>query len=1233
MQLLLVDNRVKDVQTVTQSLLSGVDIVSIDFENDTYETLIAKIPVKTYESVGIFQENYELNDYQLIQSFKDSVLTNVKAQDPTLDTWSQYKSLLSYFKNTLQIQTLDLMGCNIHSSLDWNYVIDYLGKQFQININSSNDNTGSPDFGGNWILESGNQDLVGKYFSNNIDKYQFTLGPVTLSSYVITTDNKLYGAGGSSSSGTMKDTDRNQSANFISVPNVTNISSLLVGSKANSSFVIKSDGSVWATGSNSSSQLGTGNTASVSVFTNVYTPSEDATKCIAVSCGAYHSLILLKNGSVLATGSNSFGQLGTGNTTDVSVFTNVYTPSEDATKCIAVSCGGVHSDILLKDGSVLATGYNSFGQLGIGNTTDSNVFRIAYNPNLQVNNGVKCIAVSSSSHTQILLEDGSVWATGYNSSGQLGIGNTTNSSIFKKAYTPSGTTKCTAVSSGGSHSHILLSDGSVRATGYNSSGQLGIGNTTDSNVFTTVYTPTSDTTKCIAVSSGGNHTQILLSNGSVLATGINTNGQLGNGTLTNVNVFTNVYTPSGGKQCIAVYCGVSHTIILLSDGSINVTGQNTYDQMGFSRGVYNKLTYLDIDVQSVSSGYFYIAVIKSDGSLWTKGLNNKGQLGTGNTTDVRVFTKVYDPTLLANNGVKCIAVSCGDNHTQLLLSDGSVLATGFNDVGKLGTGNTTDVSVFTKVYDPKLLVNKGVKCIAVSCGSDHSQILLSDGSVLVTGLNTDGRLGTGTLTAVSVFTKVYDPNLLVNNGVKCIAVSCGRFHTQLLLSDGSVRATGLNADGQLGSGNPTTTNFSVFTPVYTPTSDTTKCIAVSCGRSYTQIVLSDGSVLATGNNSYGQLGSGNTTSLSVFTKVYDPTLLANNGVKCTAVSCGLYHTQILLSNGYVIATGYNGYQQLATGNATQQNSFTPMLKSDGTNMANVLLLSEMFPSTIPAAPTIASVNANSLTRVDPTITISVANPSDTTITNYSWSTDGINYTVLSPAQTTSPLTISATGLTVGSTYTFKIKAINDVGTSDPSTGVSATFTIPPPPPAAPTISSINGASQDGKISISFTQSPSDSTITNYSWSTNGTNYTVLNPSQTTSPLTIPVNGLNSGSEYTFTIKAINAGGSSDASTGISSAVTIPLSVPVITNVSHVNGSINIYYTQSLLQETGVTSIKYSTNNGETYTSTNVTTSPLKITGLKPKTHYQFILKANNGSDSDPSNTYGLTYYIKVGSNQ
>ena len=77
MQLLLIDNRVKDIQTVTCSLLANVEVVTVDFENDTLDTLISKIPTKIYDSVGIFQENYYSNTYQFIKSFTNSILTNI----------------------------------------------------------------------------------------------------------------------------------------------------------------------------------------------------------------------------------------------------------------------------------------------------------------------------------------------------------------------------------------------------------------------------------------------------------------------------------------------------------------------------------------------------------------------------------------------------------------------------------------------------------------------------------------------------------------------------------------------------------------------------------------------------------------------------------------------------------------------------------------------------------------------------------------------------------------------------------------------------------------------------------------------------------------------------------------------------------------------------------------------------------------------------------------------------
>jgi hypothetical protein len=91
------------------------------------------------------------------------------------------------------------------------------------------------------------------------------------------------------------------------------------------------------------------------------------------------------------------------------------------------------------------------------------------------------------------------------------------------------------------------------------------------------------------------------------------------------------------------------------------------------------------------------------------------------------------------------------------------------------------------------------------------------------------------------------------------------------------------------------------------------------------------------------------------------------------------------------------------------------------------------------------------------------------------------------------------------------------------------------PPLAPTITSINSVSVthvNPTVSISITQSPADSTITNYSWSIDGTTYTPLSPAQTSDELIIPVTGLTRGASYTFSVKAINPAGSSSASNSV-----------------------------------------------------------------------------------------------------
>jgi hypothetical protein len=264
-------------------------------------------------------------------------------------------------------------------------------------------------------------------------------------------------------------------------------------------------------------------------------------------------------------------------------------------------------------------------------------------------------------------------------------------------------------------------------------------------------------------------------------------------------------------------------------------------------------------------------------------------------------------------------------------------------------------------------------------------------------------------------------------------VSCGQNHTQILLSDGSVWATGQNSSGQLGTGN--TTQQLSFTRVYNPTlNNNINCTAVSCGSSYTHILLSDGSVWATGRNSNGQLGTGNTTQQNSFVSVYNPTL--NNNINCIAVSCGHSHTQLLLSDGSVRATGANGSGQLGTGNYIEQLSFVAMLKSDGTNMVNVFLLPEMVLLDGPSTPTITSITA-----LGQTVTIHFTQiPPDSTITGYEYSystnngTSYINFTTVNSTLSVNRESLLITQLESNLIYLFKIRATN--GTySDPSNSV------------------------------------------------------------------------------------------------------------------------------------------------------------------------------------------------------
>ena len=349
-------------------------------------------------------------------------------------------------------------------------------------------------------------------------------------------------------------------------------------------FILKNDGSLWACGANSDGQLGLGDTTARYTFTQVTTNINNDVKQIA--CGVFHTFILKNDGSVWSCGNNGYGQLGLGDTTKRTTFTQVTTNINNDVKYIA--CGQYHTFILKNDGSVWSCGDNYYGQLGLNDTTDTDrkIFTKVTN---NINNDATQI-VCGQYHAFILKNDGSVWGCGKNNSGQLGLGNTTTQITFTKVTTNINN-DVKQIACGYNHTYILKNDGSIWVCGLNTDGELGFGDTTNRNTFTQVTTNINNDVKQIV--GGQYHTIILKNDGSVWSCGSNGSGELGLGNTTDRNTFTKV-TTNINNDVKQIACGGYHTFILKNDGSLCGCGYNSNVQLGLN-DYNNRTTFTQVN--------------------------------------------------------------------------------------------------------------------------------------------------------------------------------------------------------------------------------------------------------------------------------------------------------------------------------------------------------------------------------------------------------------------------------------------------------------------------------------------------------------------------------------------------------------------------------------------------------------------------------------------------------------
>lgn len=336
----------------------------------------------------------------------------------------------------------------------------------------------------------------------------------------------------------------------------------MVLAKGYHSVGIKTDGTLWAWGSNYLGQLGDGTNVEKNIPTQIGTENNWKT----IGLGDFHALAIKNGGTLWAWGKNNKGQLGINSTTNSNIPVQVGLDSD----WIKVDGGNSHSIAIKEDGSMWSWGFNCYGQLGINNTQQK------LSP-VRVGTGNDWKEVSAGYyHTLALKTTGKMYVTGWNQNGQLGI----NSNNDLLGFVLMNDQKWISIDAGKYHSMAVALGNKLYTWGDNALGNLGVGTngaSTDSTVPIQVGNESS-----WGFCNGHTQSFFIKNDGSLWVCGPNSYGALGLGlndttTLTIQNTPVQVGTSNNWKS---ISNGIDHVVALKNDGSLWAWGNNFLGQLG-----------------------------------------------------------------------------------------------------------------------------------------------------------------------------------------------------------------------------------------------------------------------------------------------------------------------------------------------------------------------------------------------------------------------------------------------------------------------------------------------------------------------------------------------------------------------------------------------------------------------------------------------------------------------------
>ena len=706
---------------------------------------------------------------------------------------------------------------------------------------------------------------------------------------------------------------------------------------------LKPDGTAYCWGSNSWGELGDGSLIDRSVPVTIVNPG--SVTWASISSGFNHSCGLSASGDAYCWGDNSSGQLGNGNTSSNSAPVAVANPGSGP--WTAISAGYFHTCGVTSAGDAYCWGQNRYGELGNGSLSDSSI-PVAVTTSVSVT--WASIAVGRY-HTCGLTTGGEAYCWGENtySQGALGDGSFASSSVPVAVVNPDAITWA-SITAGGQHSCGVSTGGEAYCWGNNIDYQLGNIDAASSTVPATIPNPEAVAWASISAGANGSHTCATSTGGELYCWGENSLGQLGRGTTIDSYVPVAVTRP-GLARWASVDAGQAHTCGTTTDGDIFCWGYSEYGQLGDGRTVDssvpvrvlepgsppppNSLPVPTIESPedggtfSTSTPIFFTASAQDleDGNLsgsslvWTSSLD--GHIATdASFYRIGLSEGVHEITLTATDsegaqGTTSISLSItaspdADSGVWAQMSTGDRFTCGILDNGEgwcWGEGGTLGDGSLTGSSVPVAVINPGsVTWASITSGPGHTCGLSTAGESYCWGNNSHGQLGDGSTSNRSMPVAVIPPGSLT-----WAFIAAGGYHTCGLASTGEAYCWGENSRGQLGSGNTTSssTPVAVTNPGFEPWAAIAAGLWHSCG------VTTAGDAYCWGENFHGELGDGSWTDSTVPVPVIDP-----GSTGWARIAAGSSYTCGTATGGDTYCWGRNDRGQL--GNGSSQGSNVPV---------------------------------------------------------------------------------------------------------------------------------------------------------------------------------------------------------------------------------------------------------------------------------------------------------------------